>query len=122
MKKLVAALLFLVGLSFSQVLIAVSGDLKGKGIKELFYWTEDVTVVVPRDYELLNRVFKKLLGVSYEDYRLYRFELALDGRGKPPVEVPVEKLLDEAERYKRVLIILPGSMPPKDFTVLKELR
>lgn len=122
MRKLVAVLLLSIGFSFSQVFIVVSRGLERKDIKELFFSTGDVVVIVSKNLKLLDRVFRKLLGISYEDYKLYRYELALDGRGMPPIEVPGELLSEEAGKHERVIVITPHRLQLKDMVVLEEVK
>ncbi len=119
MRRLIICLIVAVfNLSYSQEIVVALKGLESGDVRELLFRGEDIVVIVLRNKLFNDRAFKKLLGLSYEDYKLYRFQLAIEGVGTPPKEVSTEELIKTIRDYNRVIVVAPKRILP----ILKILR
>ncbi len=107
MRRLIVCTILFLSFSYGEEIVIALKGVEGGDIKELLLKGEDIVIVVTRDERFNDRAFRKLLGISYEDYKLYRFQLAIEGIGTPPKEIPVKELAEVVRSYNRVIVIAP---------------
>ncbi|MDQ7039020.1 MAG: hypothetical protein Q9N26_07485, partial [Aquificota bacterium] len=87
---ILTAALFL-NLSFGEIAVVANPSFRGtERVEDLLLGFSKVRVViyVTDDPEFNNTAVRKLIGISYEDFKMLWMERALDGRGVPPRELP----------------------------------
>lgn len=121
MKKLILFLL-LYGLLFSQDVVLLIKGVESRNIKKILLEEKDMVIAIYKNFENKEKVFKKLLGISYSEYKLYRFQISLEEDAFPLFEVNDKELVKLLKKHKKVVAVLPSKIFFKIKKDLKKLR
>lgn len=125
MRLFIIALTLTASSVLAQVAVVVNPDseVSAEKITDLLLGEMEGQYIIafPDDEEFREKAVKKLLGISYEDLKILWLEKTLDGRGFPPLELPLEDLKKTIRTRKDVIGIIPYT-DSGGLKVLKVLR
>ncbi len=116
---LVISLLYMSSFSFPQrAVIVVNPEIKNinkedvkeilLGIKRNINGISNPKIILSKDKETNSKAIERLLGISYENFKVYWFEKALAGEGNIPQELEYRRAIDEIRKHKGSIGILPA--------------
>ncbi len=112
MKRLLIILMLLSLPSFSQKAAIVVNpsikDIKKEEIKDILLGMKRNRVILSKDKAVNEIAIEKLLGISYENFRVYWLERALAGEGNLPEEMNYKEAIREIKKNKKAIGILPA--------------
>ena len=119
MKKLILIIMLSFSFSLSQkVAVVVNPNIKDiskeevkellLGIKRTINGHSNPKIILSKDKKINKKAIEKLLGISYENFKVYWFEKALAGEGNIPKEMNYRKAIREIKRHKGSIGILPA--------------
>ncbi len=112
MKRLLILIFVLSLSSFGQKAAIVVNpsikDIKKEEIKDILLGMKRSKVILSKDKSVNEIAIEKLLGISYENFRVYWLERALAGEGNLPKEMNYKEAIKEIKRNKKAIGILPA--------------
>ncbi len=83
-------------------------DIKKEEIKDILLGMKRKKVILSKDKAVNEIAIEKLLGISYENFRVYWLERALAGEGNLPEEMNYKEAIREIKKNKKAIGILPA--------------
>ncbi len=78
------------------------------GIRRNLNGSSNPRIILSKDNKVNRKAIEKLLGISYENFKVYWFEKALAGEGNIPRELDHRRAINEIKKHKGTLGILPA--------------
>ena len=124
MRIALATVLTLINLCFSEVAVVANPSFRpNSDLESILLGTAETSVVIymTDDQRFNERAIRKLIGISYEDFKILWMEMALAGKGVPPRELPPEEVYIKVKTRKNAIGIVPFRYA-RDLKVLRVVR
>ncbi len=120
----VILLLFFSFVCFGEIAVVANPSFKNSSnLKDLLLGVSkrNVVIYLTDDPDFNETAIRKLIGITYEDFKIFWLEKALRGEGVPPKELPPEEVRREVRSRRNAIGIIPLRYV-KDLKVLKVVR